>query len=356
MARKKKHEEHENHERWLVSYADFITLLFAFFVVMYSVSSVNEGKYRVLSDALVAAFRSSTKTIMPIQIGKDAKSPENQSLARQSPALLAAPELPLPNVPKQSVREISKGIGQIASKVRKALADLVEEELISIRQDDNWLEVEIKSNILFESGSARIQKKSTPILLRLAETIAEFTNPVRVEGYTDNEPISSPIFPSNWELSAGRASSVVHLFSDMGVEPRRMSAVAFSEYHPIADNATLEGRQKNRRVVIVILENDESQKLRDQIIFEAADNKIDPQPTNANQQAKVATAIEAPEPSKANEKLEPDVNGYAPNDVTGKEKTDTGWFEVIQSPIKIMPIISLDQFGGMSKQSDSMDN
>lgn len=262
MARRQKHEEHENHERWLISYADFITLLFAFFVVMYSVSALNEGKFKTLSEALVAAFRSSPKSMEPVQIGRLSKSPSADTQdTRRTPSVVPPVSLPLPlpaagAEPKREARESrerERAMQQIAEEIEQAVAPLIDKHLIIVRRDELWLEVEIKTSILFPSGSARLEPQAVPVLKEIAAILGRFTNPLRVEGFTDNRPISTLAFPSNWELSAGRAASVVHLFMNSGVAPARMAAVGFGEHRPVAENSSEEGRNRNRRVVLVVL-------------------------------------------------------------------------------------------------------
>lgn len=254
MARKKKPEEHENHERWLVSYADFITLLFAFFVVMYSISSVNEGKYRVLSDSISSAFDPS-EAGLPIKLNNPLKPPIVSHAATSS------------NVPSSSMQsqnlsayggvEASKkdkiNLRKIASRVAKGLSPLIDKKLVKVKKNDLWIEIEINSNILFASGRASLQQKAQPVLRDVAKVLGDFDNQIQVEGFTDNVPINTEDFQSNWELSAARAASVVHLFSDAGVKPTRLSAVGYGEFKPIAKNNTAEGRQKNRRVNIIVL-------------------------------------------------------------------------------------------------------
>lgn len=270
MARKKKHEEHENHERWLVSYADFITLLFAFFVVMYAVSSVNEGKYRVLSESLVAAFRAPTKSLMPIQVGHVAKSPLADPVDfRQAPMAIELPNMPLPRddseadgaqdagknkveAERASAEQAQQALAQISDEIEQAMGEMIDKGLISVRRSQHWVEVEINTSILFPSGSATLSRAALPVLEKLAGILKRFPNAIHVEGFTDNVPINNVIFPSNWELSAGRAASVVHLFTDAGLEPERLVAIGYGEYRPAADNATADGRAKNRRVVLVI--------------------------------------------------------------------------------------------------------
>jgi chemotaxis protein MotB len=281
MARKQKHEEHENHERWLVSYADFITLLFAFFVVMYSLSAVNEGKFRVLSESMSAAFRMHQKSLEPIQFGQPSKpdlmpsqnSPRTAGTPAPSNTGVAMPPMPIsmPALNNAGASGASSAAGgqeramrEIADKVAQAMASLIEKDLVTVRRFRYWVEVEIKTKILFPSGSALLEPQALPVLKEIAAVLNGYSNRVQVEGFTDNVPIRSAVYPSNWELSAARAMSVVQTFIRDGVRPTRLSLVGFGEYRPIADNATEEGRARNRRVVIVIMsEEDETQRLRD---------------------------------------------------------------------------------------------
>ena len=273
MARKKRTEEHENHERWLVSYADFITLLFAFFVVMYSISSVNEGKYRVLSDSMVAAFRDPVRSLSPIQVGNPLRSPaQSKSILDHNKQIMEIFKVPLQRESAQQAEdkksrmepqtmrdetvdeeELDEASQQLADSIEAAMADLVDDGLIDVRRDKRWIEVEIKSSILFNSGSSELSAKSVPVLRKLAEKIQPLDNVIHVEGFTDNIPINNFEFISNWELSASRAASVVHLFTRLGVDPQRMAAIGYGEFRPIAGNATAAGRAKNRRVVLVIM-------------------------------------------------------------------------------------------------------
>ena len=267
MARKKKHEEHENHERWLVSYADFITLLFAFFVVMYSVSSVNEGKYRVLSDSMIAAFRSPTKSLMPIQIGNIVKSPSGMAVE--------LPPMAQNRVIEASRKKAQSGAGggdgdgkaaleRVANELAQAFGPLIAEELVSIREGRQWLELEIRSAVLFDSGNAAVRRDALPIVDRVVDILAGVPNAVRVEGYTDNVPISTGQFRSNWDLSAARAGSMVHRLLERGIDPLRLSLAGYGEYRPITDNATEDGRTRNRRVVLVVLATPEASTAREQ--------------------------------------------------------------------------------------------
>ncbi len=262
MARRKKVEEHENHERWLVSYADFITLLFAFFVVMYSISSVNEGKYRVLSSTLGAVFSDQVRSLDPIQEGQVSKGEGELSPSPGKPKepdfQIELPETPYkpPPVSEETIRTIN----DISQQMDSALADLIEQEDVTIKKGDDWLEVEIKSSVLFDSGQARLEKEAVPVIGKIATILNTSANPIQVEGFTDNNPINTPRFPSNWELSAARSATVVHLLERYGLDPDRMSAIGYGEFKPIANNDTEEGRNKNRRVVLVVLGHDDSRR------------------------------------------------------------------------------------------------
>ncbi|MFV2057036.1 MAG: flagellar motor protein MotD [Thiohalomonadales bacterium] len=251
MARKVRQEEHENHERWLVSYADFITLLFAFFVVMYSISSVNEGKYRVLSSSLVSAFAQTNKAIEPIQYGKKIDNPIKQK------KILAdvnkdhqriGVEYEIMPTPKE-IAQMQKIADEISHDLRK----LVESNDLKVTKTTKGVEIEIKSKILFSSGQAILHAKAKKILNDISKVLISLENPINVEGFTDNIPIQTRQFPSNWELSASRAANVVHLFSNSGINPVRLSAIGYGEYQPIADNGSELGRSKNRRINIVVL-------------------------------------------------------------------------------------------------------
>lgn len=250
MARKRKRpEQRDNLDRWLVSYADFITLLFAFFVVMYAISSLNEGKYRVLSDTLIAAFNTTPKSMQPIQVGEDGLSGK--------PSVIEPLEHRVGDPPENPMEQLV----QIATDFEKVMLPFIEDEMVRVRRQEFWVELELNTTFLFESGSAELEPSAIPILQRIADVLKKYPNQIQVEGFTDNVPINTLEFPSNWELSAARAASVVHVFMKQGVKPENMAAVGFGEYRPIADNATAEGRMRNRRVLVVVLADKDSRRL-----------------------------------------------------------------------------------------------
>lgn len=234
---KHKHEEHENHERWLVSYADFITLLFAFFVVMYSVSSVNEGKYRTVSDSIKAALH-------PMS------APPASSLAftlgQQRPTMMTQN---LPGNKEVAIRKMRELVKSMKANSQFDFMQLQEK----LNGD---IVITIPDQVLFNSGEAAVRPEALPFLQGLSQAMIELNRHVRVEGHTDNVPIRTAQFPSNWELSATRAVIVVRVLSELySVPAEHLAALGYADSRPLVENLTPEQRAKNRRVEVVILEH-----------------------------------------------------------------------------------------------------
>ncbi|SOD41550.1 chemotaxis protein MotB [Nitrosovibrio sp. Nv4] len=241
MPRRRKPEEHENHERWLVSYADFITLLLALFVVMYAISQVNAGKSRVLAESLVNAL--------------DAQ-------ADQRNVIVAVPD-PVPSIAdsqaikkanhfEETRRRQQERMAAIAHDMMSTFAPLVENGQVRVIQSSVGLGVEINASVLFAPGQAEVQENSSRVLEAVALVLKNDDYAIQVEGHTDNIPITEK-FPSNWELSAMRASSVVRLLINQGVDASRLTAVGHGENRPVDSNDSEEGRMRNRRVTVMIL-------------------------------------------------------------------------------------------------------
>lgn len=243
MTRRRPPDEHENLERWLVSYADFITLLFAFFVVMYAISSINEGKYRILAESIVQAFRDTPSNNSLIELR--ARQPEVLDGGRR-PIGRSQPQAAPPSPETERMKRVAKD-------VLEAMAPLVDEGQVRVTQSPRGITVEINASVLFATGEAVLQPSSIATLTAVARVLAQVDNPIQVEGHTDNVPIRSTIYPSNWELSSARAGSVVRLFTEHGVAPSRLVAIGYADNRPIDTNATPEGRARNRRVNILIL-------------------------------------------------------------------------------------------------------
>lgn len=239
MARKRYEEEGEHQDRWMVSYADFITLLFAFFVVMYAVSVVNEGKYKVLSDSLGSAFagRSAPAVVVP--------------------QAQVEPDLPLATIVSrrraEAMRRERERLAVLARQLNATLAPLVRSGKVRVIQSARGVSVEINASVLFDSGEARLNDSSREALQAVAGLLKNDSHAIQVEGHTDNVPIANSAFPSNWELSAVRASSVVRLFIDNGVPAARLTAVGHGANAPVASNGEAVGRARNRRVAVTIL-------------------------------------------------------------------------------------------------------
>lgn len=271
MGRKKQPEEHVNHERWLISYADFITLLFAFFVVMYSISSVNEGKYRVLSTSMVTAFGTPVRSLEPIQVGELVRD-KPKGLDEAFKNLSAIAEYGTSDEQYDEVEadldepsEDPAGLAAVAAEIDEKLKDFVDVGSVGITTAGDKLEVEVTSRVLFDSGSSALTANARPLLKELAFVLKHLDYDIQVKGYTDTVPIQTYIYPSNWELSAARAATVVRLFSELEVSPERMVSMGYGEFHPVASNDTAEGRAKNRRVVIVVQADPERKMPEDNI-------------------------------------------------------------------------------------------
>ncbi len=219
MIRRPALETKINHERWLVSYSDFITLLFAFFVVMYSVSQVDEQKYRQLSQVL-------SDTFQPAKA-----SPNTDGTKLEDTRNLADLEA-------------------VSKEIAAALEGAIQDRKISVEGNEHWIEIDVNANLLFSSGSAEPSADAIKIFTEVASILAPFDNVIEVSGHTDNVPINNQQFNSNWALSSARAVSVVILLSKADIAPVRLSAVGFGEFRPKATNATTEGRAQNRRVVL----------------------------------------------------------------------------------------------------------
>jgi len=216
-----------NHERWLVSYADFVTLLFAFFVVMYSVSHVSENKYQELSESLNEVFSEFSQN-------------DSQS-----------------GVGVINSQEIGKGKSVVALPVLEdnfyeQLAPLIEDGSIEVTSNEFWLQISLNNRILFAVGGVKPIQQANKVIADIAAILSDTSNPINVEGFTDNLAINTAQFPSNWQLSAARAAAIVQLLAANGVASEQLSAVGYGEFHPIADNASAAGRAKNRRVSLMI--------------------------------------------------------------------------------------------------------
>jgi chemotaxis protein MotB len=264
MARKKKHEEHVNAEAWAIPYGDLVTLLFALFTVMYAMSSVNEGKFRVLSDSMIAAFNGAPKSLQPVNLGdkQPGKGGDKPLVGITPTALIKIKDSRDGNLTPRALgvvdgresNDLPGSLVRMERQVQDAMQALIDAKLVTVKRESMWLEIEINADILFPSGAGEFAPVAEPVLDKLAEVLKPFPNPIRVEGHTDDRPIHTAAFPSNWELSAARAASVVHQFTKQGIDPLRLEIVGFGQFHPRQANDSIEGRNANRRVAVLVLE------------------------------------------------------------------------------------------------------
>ncbi len=227
MSRRKRHDDHENLERWLLTYADLITLLLAFFIVMYSMSKVDAKKFGRMSEALSGALKGGSVVIRK----------------GDQPGV----------VPGSGVLKIGN-LKTLGEEMKKNLDKSGYAKQINVEVTERGLVIHIMESALFREGSAILEPKALTMLDMVVQSIANLPNHIRIEGHTDNKPIKTSRFPSNWELSSARATEVVRYLTDNhDIDPKQISALGYGEYRPIAPNNSDENRAKNRRVDIVVL-------------------------------------------------------------------------------------------------------
>lgn len=262
MARKREPEKQPSHERWLVSYGDLLTLLFAVFVVLYAMSQADKKKTEEVMQSIQSAFGMSV-----------AGSPGSK------PNVIPSDQInPIPSIKPSlsSTSEQKKGAGnhagikitasenefkQIKSSIEAYLIKEGKSDKVIVDITRRGLVISLKEAGFFDSGSDKVKQPSISVIATIARSLAIYANELRIEGHTDNVPIRNSLFRSNWELSSARANNIMHLMTESyGLQPERISTVGNSEYRSIDTNDTAEGRAKNRRVDIVVL-NSEAEKL-----------------------------------------------------------------------------------------------
>ncbi|MGL4250485.1 MAG: OmpA family protein [Aeromonas sp.] len=243
----------EHLDRWLVSYADYMTLIFALFVVLYSVALVNKDQYKAVIDGMSQAFN--------VMQSRSDGLLENQGdailagAASLPPSILDstsshAPSLaPISGVP---IQQDGTTLAKLDMQLRESMGSLVDAGVVKLTQDDNWLTIELSSGLLFGSGSAFLGPNAAPIINTVSSILKPVDNYVRVRGYTDNQQINNEIYRSNWALSAARAEAVLDGLISSGIAPQRLAFEAYGEFSPFADNNNEQGRVKNRKVMVAI--------------------------------------------------------------------------------------------------------
>ncbi len=242
MARQKKHAAHENHERWLVSYADFITLLFAFFVVMYASSQADKAKAAEVAASVRTALQDGkASSVIAAIIGSQKEVDKNTKPAKQA---VAAPEDP----------EVVADLLPSLLLLEKELADEIKAGEMKVTMQPRGLVVTLREAAFFPSGQDTMVPNGLPSIEKVAGVIRKVGNPVRLEGHTDSVPISNSRFRSNWELSAARAIAMLDLFTKrFSINHHRLAVAGYADIIPVESNDTAGGRARNRRVDIVIL-------------------------------------------------------------------------------------------------------
>jgi chemotaxis protein MotB len=265
MARKRKHPEHVNHERWLVSYADFITLLFAFFVVMFAASNSDEKKAGQVAQAVQVAFRemaifSPSGKGVPLYDEGGAASDSKAAIGNDHSGFDGAKM-----VLGKNGQATSRQMREVEGKLQESLKEEIANHSVRLMQDGRGLTISLAEAGFFSPGSAVMPEKSLAVVDRIASILRPLDYALRVEGHTDNTPIRTSQFPSNWELSTSRATFLLrYLISNAQIPAARLSAAGYGEYRPVASNATQDGRSANRRVDLVVL-GEGAEKIEPQI-------------------------------------------------------------------------------------------
>jgi chemotaxis protein MotB len=258
MSRRKRHRAHANHERWLVSYADFVTLLFAFFVVLYSTAQVDQRKVGRLALAIQVAFQElgvfpASTTQIPLDNSEPMPFSTVQAIQNAAHSAEIGPVSPSPHGELDSASEAAN-LSTLQTELQQALQHDIAMHTISLRRDTEGLVISLREFGFFDSGSATLKPSALPTLDRIASVLAIRTCRLRIEGHTDNVPIHTVQMSSNWELSTARSTELVRLLIERyNFPPDRLSAAGYAEFHPVASNQTPQGRAQNRRIDLVIL-------------------------------------------------------------------------------------------------------
>lgn len=257
--RKRRHiVEHDNVHRWLVSYADYMTLMFALFVVLYAMAMVNEKPFERITESFGMIFQADKDKPKNIGHGEGLlmvnTSQANKTLYGNDLRDVAGPELLEGEESLSNISDVKIGsnLTSLEEELTTALYDLVESGYAQLQVDGDWLEIELNSGLLFPSGSSSATNSAREILSVIYDVIGKVSNFVRIRGYTDNQVINNEVFSSNWELSVHRATAILRILEKLSLDPARMAIEGYGQYYPSADNNTEKGRAKNRRVVIAI--------------------------------------------------------------------------------------------------------
>ncbi|KGJ97044.1 flagellar motor protein MotB [Colwellia psychrerythraea] len=257
--RKRRHIiEHDNVHRWLVSYADYMTLMFALFVVLYAMAMVNEKPFESITESFGRIFqayedenknRGHGDSVLMVNTTKTNKKLYGNGILEVAGPELLDNEKQLSNI---SDSQVGNNLSSLEEELHTALYELVESGFAQLQIDGDWLEIELNSGLLFPSGSSSATLSAEAILSAIYDVIGQASNFIRVRGYTDNQSINNEIYSSNWELSVFRATAILRVLERLGLDPARMAIEGYGQYYPTSDNLTAQGRAKNRKVVVAI--------------------------------------------------------------------------------------------------------
>ena len=244
-----------NHDRWIISYADFTTLLLATFVVMYAVSSVNSSKFQEMAEAFSTAFMGKIPTIQASGMAAANKAPFNYMPSPvHSPIITREAQVKhLPPALSQEVERRVEKLNEAYEKLTRLLALMIEKGQVRVSLQSVGVVIDINAVVLFKSAKAELTPEALGLIEQVAGVLRELNYRIQVNGFTDNAQIHSAQFSSNWDLSAARAISVVKRFVLDGVDPSLLVGAGYGEYHPVGSNETPEGMAMNRRVSIVVV-------------------------------------------------------------------------------------------------------
>lgn len=257
--RKRRHTvEHDNVHRWLVSYADYMTLMFALFVVLYAMAMVNEKPFESITESfghVFQAYEDETKnrghgdSVLMVNTTKTNKKLYGNGILEVAGPELLDNEISLSNI---SDAQVGSNLSSLEEELHTALFDHVESGFAQLQIDGDWLEIELNSGLLFPSGSSSATLSAEAIMLAIYDVIGQASNFIRVRGYTDNQIINNEVFSSNWELSIFRATAILRVLEGLGLNPARMAIEGYGQYYPSESNLTKQGRARNRKVVVAI--------------------------------------------------------------------------------------------------------
>jgi chemotaxis protein MotB len=252
-----------NHERWIVSYADFMTSLLATFVILYAVSTVNHSKFQQMSEALSTAFKGTEISIKDSGLAAAHKAPfDNMPTPIHTPITTRIPQVRhLPSALRRHVERRTEMLNDAYRKLTTLFAGMISKGEVRVSLQALGVVIDINAVVLFDSAQAELSPGAQTLIDQVAGILAPLNYPIQIDGFTDNAPIHTAQFSSNWDLSAARAISVVKRFVLNGIDPSLLVGAGYGEYHPVASNDTPEGRAMNRRVSIVAVAPSQGQDI-----------------------------------------------------------------------------------------------